>query len=107
MNKPKQHNDGPERPTRESPTYWRIVWQRFKRDKLAVTALALIVLMFAVSYLAPVIANNKPIMMRWEERTYFPAVVELFPLNHLVDYGSLRAVDYSELREDDTIRRLM
>ncbi len=50
----------------------RIVWRNFKRDRLAVAALWLIAAMFVVSYLAPVIANNKPLFMRWEGRRVLP-----------------------------------
>jgi peptide/nickel transport system permease protein len=60
--------------------------------------LFVIVALVVVSYLAPVLANNKPIVMRWEGRTYWPALVELFPLNRIVRYPELRSVDYRELR---------
>ena len=87
--------------------YTRIVWRNFRRDKLAVAALWIIVLMFVLSYLAPILANNKPLVMRMDGRTYFPAVVELFPLKYVVNYADLRSLDFSRLRDDDSFYRLM
>lgn len=107
MNKPDTHIDGLNTRPEASHKYSRIVLRRFKQDKLAVAALIIIAMMFIVSYFAPVIASNKPIVMQWEGSTYFPAVVDLFPLNHFVNYQSLRTIDFGELREDGSIRRLM
>jgi len=90
-----------------SPGYARIVWRNFKRDHVAVAALALIAVMFVVSYLAPVIANNKPLYMHWEGRSYFPAVSDLFPFNLALRYPELRMLDYARVRDDGSIRRIM
>ena len=90
-----------------SPGYGRIVWRNFKRDKLAVASLGLIAVMFVVSYLAPVIANNKPLYMRWEGRAYFPAVGDLFPFNLVLRYPELRTLDYARVRDGGSVRRLM
>jgi peptide/nickel transport system permease protein len=82
----------------KSPSFARLTWQRLRRDRFAMAGLFVIVALVVVSYLAPVLANNKPIVMRWEGRTYWPALVELFPLNRIVRYPELRSVDYRELR---------
>ena len=63
--------------------------------------------MFVVSYFAPVIANNKPIFMRWQERVYFPAVCDLFPLDHLVKNPELIGVDFNTIKTDRSVNKLM
>ena len=84
-----------------------IIWRKFKRDKLAIAGLYVIAIMFVVSYLAPVLANNKPVFLRMDGRNYFPAVAELFPFNLFLDYPELRVIDFSVLREDSSINGLM
>ncbi len=89
------------------PGYTGFVWRNFRRDKLAVAALFVIAIMFVVSYLAPVLANNKPLFMRMDQKTYFPAVAELFPFNLFINYPELRAIDFSVLRDDSSINGMM
>ncbi len=76
--------------TRESPlsetsalpdkprTYRAMVWRQFRRNWIAVGGLALIAALFAVAIAAPVIANNKPILMRWHGRLSSPMLREVF-----------------------------
>lgn len=87
--------------------YGSILWRNFKRDRLAVAALWVIGAMFAVSYLAPVIANDKPLYMRWEDRTYFPALADVFPFGWILRYPEIRALDYARVRVDASIPRVM
>jgi peptide/nickel transport system permease protein len=84
-----------------------LVWRSFKRDRLAVVSLWIIAAMFALSYLAPVIASDKPLFMKWEGRVYFPAVADLFPFKLVARYPELRTVDYAKLRDEGGIPRLM
>ncbi|UCG51615.1 MAG: ABC transporter permease [Candidatus Latescibacterota bacterium] len=99
------NNSAPQ--TEKSPGSSRIVWRRLRRDRLAMISLYIIVILFLISCLAPVVANNKPLWMRWNDRDYFPAVVDLFPLKHIVKYRSLQSMDFSELRDDASVRRVM
>ncbi len=94
-------------PRPESPRYGATLWRNFKRDKFAVAALVLIGLMFLVSYLAPVIANNKPIYMRWNDHTYFPAIGDVFPFNLVLRYPELRLLDFGQMRDTGTNPRVM
>jgi len=84
-----------------------IVWRRVRRDRFAMAGLVVIVLFFLVSYLAPVLANNKPIIMRWEGRLYYPAVAELVPVRWLVKYPELFTFDFNEHRNDRSVALLM
>ncbi|MFC1735982.1 ABC transporter permease [Candidatus Hydrogenedentota bacterium] len=62
--------------TRASGSYWKITWRQFTRRKLALAGLCLVVLMGLVAILAPVLANSRPIFMRYEGKLYFPAIVD-------------------------------
>jgi peptide/nickel transport system permease protein len=56
--------------------YWSIVWAQFRRRKLAVASLALLILLGLVAIFAPFIAGEKPIYLHADGRTYlFPNVV--------------------------------
>ena len=88
-------------------SYRALVWRSFKRDRLAVASLWIVAAMFALSYLAPVIANNKPIFMRWEGGVYFPALGDVFPFKVIMRHPALRTIDYAALRDDAAVRKLM
>jgi peptide/nickel transport system permease protein len=87
--------------------YVGILWRNFRRNRLATAALGVIALMFVVSYLAPVLASDKPLYMRHEGRTYFPALSDLFPFGLVLKYPELRTLDFGRVRESESIPRLM
>jgi peptide/nickel transport system permease protein len=70
------------------------------------SGLYIIFALFAIAYLAPTLANSKPLAMRYEGRTYFPAIADLFPLNHVLRYSELRSLDFRTLRSDDSVSML-
>jgi ABC-type dipeptide/oligopeptide/nickel transport system permease subunit len=59
-------------------TYRAMVWRQFRRNWIAVGGLVLIGLLFVIAVAAPVIANNKPILMRWDGRLSSPMLREIF-----------------------------
>ncbi len=80
-------------------SFGRLVWRQFKRRKISVIALAIVVLLFAIAILAPVLANNKPIALKKDGKWYFPAVFY---------YPEFVGTDFFELRDSnpDTVRAL-
>ena len=54
--------------------FWSEAWHRFRRRKLAMTALAFVVLLTLVAIFAPAIAGTKPIVCRYKGEIYFPAL---------------------------------
>ena len=86
-----------------SRSFARIVWKRMRRDHYAMAGLLVIATLFALSWLAPVIANNKPIIMRWQDRTLFPAVAEMVPFKFFVKYPQLVTLDFEQLKYDDSV----
>jgi peptide/nickel transport system permease protein len=85
----------------------RIVWKRMRRDRYAMAGLVVIATLFAASWLAPVIANNKPIIMSWEGRMLFPAVAEMVPFKFFVKYPQLVTLDFEDLKHDESVALVM
>jgi peptide/nickel transport system permease protein len=92
---------------RRGAGFWRVVWRRFRRDRFAMAGLCLVGALFVLSYLAPVLVNNKPIVMRWNNELYFPAVAEMVPFRWVLHYPELFTVDFDEIRDDDTVAKVM
>ncbi len=91
----------------KSPGFSLIVWRRLRSDRFAMAGLWTVLVLFLISYFAPVIANNKPIIMTWEEKLHFPAVMELAPLKWIVKYPALRLLDFSMVKYDESITLVM
>lgn len=73
-------------------SFGRLVWRQFKRRKISVVALAIVVLLFAIAILAPVLANNKPIALKKDGKWFFPAVFY---------YPEFVGTDFFELRNSN------
>ena len=90
-----------------SPGFARIVWKRMRRDRYATGGLAVIASLFLASWLAPVIANNKPIVMRWQDRMLYPAVAEMVPFRFFIQYKELSTLDFDALKYDESVALVM
>jgi len=53
-------------------SYWRIVWNQFRRDRVAVAGLILVLILFLVAVMAPVLANDRPVIASVDGRVQFP-----------------------------------
>jgi len=73
----------------KSQSYSAIVWRQFKRNRMAVLGLLIVVILFALAILAPVLANDRPVFMQYQGKNYFPAL-------HLA--ADLREVDFQALQ---------
>jgi peptide/nickel transport system permease protein len=54
--------------------YWRALSRQFRRNRIAVAGLLIIILLFAVAAAADFIANDKPLVMKYEGTVYFPVL---------------------------------
>ena len=54
--------------------FWREVWRRFRRRKLAMVAIAFIGFLTLVAIFSPAIAGTKPVVVRYKGDIYFPAL---------------------------------
>ncbi|WP_101047405.1 ABC transporter permease [Macromonas nakdongensis] len=52
----------------------RRAWQRFRRNRLGYVSLLAFAVLVALSLLAEVLSNDKPLLVRYEGRYYFPLV---------------------------------
>ena len=74
-----------------SESYGAIVWRQFRKSRLAVVALAFAALLGAVALLAPLIANDRPLLIRYEGSWHAPAL-------HMP--AKLSEVDFQSLAKD-------
>lgn len=66
--------------TREAPaarSYWHITWRRFRGHRLGMVGLCVVAVLFLVAFLSPILANEQPILCRFDGGFYYPAVVDL------------------------------
>jgi len=61
---------------RQSPA--RRAWRRFRSNRLGYFSLTLLAILFAVSLLAEVLSNDKPLLVKYEGQWYFP-VLQVLP----------------------------
>lgn len=62
--------------TGESLGFWRLTWRRFRRYKLGMAGLVIVLCLFLVGFLAPLLANEQPILCRYDGSLYFPGLVD-------------------------------
>ena len=61
-------------PQLRSRGFWSEAWLRFRRRKLAMTALVYVCILAFIALLAPAIAGTKPVVCKYKGRIYFPAL---------------------------------
>jgi peptide/nickel transport system permease protein len=80
----------------QSQSYPRLVYREFVKRRLAVAAFLTTALLVAVALLAPYLANDAPILLKYQGRLYLPSTF---------DYRELRTVDWprflDEMGSDD------
>lgn len=52
--------------------YWVETWRHFRRRKLSMIALAIVVVLCFIALFAPMIAGTKPIVCKYKDHIYFP-----------------------------------
>jgi microcin C transport system permease protein len=73
----------PEPPKRLPDSYWDIVARQFRKNKVAVVGLVVVIGLFGVALGADFIANDKPLVMRYQEGVYFPVLKDYSVWVHL------------------------
>src|SRR6187402_2613846 len=53
-------------------------WRRFRRNRLGFRSLVIFSILFAISLLAEVLCNDKPLVVRYQGQFYFP-LVQTYP----------------------------
>lgn len=83
-----EHNE-----KRVSQNYWAIVYRQFKRSKLAVVGLFVLLILFGVALGAPFLAGEKPIYLVKEGKTYI--------LPNVFEYKDLVSVQFDRWRPSE------
>lgn len=82
-------------------SYWKIVRQQFKKNKIAVYSLRVVFIFIFIALFADFIANEKPLVAKYNGSVYFPAMKE-----YAVDLGfsdwhdEFRNVSWRDLKYD-------
>lgn len=80
-------------PPQRRQNYWALVWRQFKRNRLAVAGLCLMLVLFFVALAAPFLAGDRPIYVRMQGKAYW--------LPNLKAYAELREVDFTTWRPSE------
>lgn len=89
MTEPAANNNIAHAPRRRQ-SWWALVWRQFRRNRLALAGLCLMLVLFFVALAAPFLAGDRPIYVRMEGRAYW------FP--NVKTYAELRNVDFANWR---------
>ena len=66
-------------------------WRRLRRNPLSLGGLVIIAFLFVVSFLSPVLANNKPIALKKDGRWFFPSVFRYKEFSALTNFKTMQA----------------
>jgi len=61
---------------RPSEGYWHGLARQFRKNRVAVIAFVIVIVLFFVAVAADFIANDKPLVMKYDGELYFPALKE-------------------------------
>src|SRR5262245_35591681 len=64
-------------------SYWDIVARQFRKNKIAVCGLFIVIALFGIALGADFIANDKPLVMSYAGQTYFPVLKDYAVWLHL------------------------
>lgn len=84
-----------------SNSFFQIVKGQFFSSRLNKVSYYFILFCFLLALLAPFLANNKPYVMEWEGKTYFPILTEVFPFKHFINYPELQGLDFQKIKHDE------
>ncbi|MFQ6609332.1 MAG: hypothetical protein ACE5D7_00890 [Fidelibacterota bacterium] len=62
----------------KSQTYFQIVNNQYRKNKLALVGFYLVIFLFIVAMIADFLANDKPLLCKYEGNLYSPVLKEYF-----------------------------
>lgn len=65
-------------PSIETDLYWKFIWKQFKKHRLGVLGLFVVLAFSLVGVYAPILASSKPLMVKYEGEWFFPLFRYLF-----------------------------
>lgn len=64
---------------------WSVTWRRFRRSRLALAAIVYLVLLVLVAFLAPLLANRKPLLAKTADGWQMPALADYWTADPDID----------------------
>jgi peptide/nickel transport system permease protein len=74
------------KPALKSEAYLDIVWRQFRKNRVALISLWLLVPVFLIAIFAPLLASNQPLVFHDDQQMIFPWFRALFNPGNTVDY---------------------
>lgn len=59
-------------------TYWQVIWKQFRKHRIGVFSLIIILLFVLIGIYAPLLASSKPLVVQFQGHWYFPLFRYLF-----------------------------
>ena len=82
-----------ENPHPAPASYGKRIFREFTRSNTSRLGLLIVSLTFLIAIFAPFLANNIPLFLKYEGKTYFPVLREVFPFEYWVKYPELPSSD--------------
>lgn len=76
---------------RKSVGFWGTAWTEFKKDRIAFAGLIVILLLFSTAIFDNFLAGNRPILLKWNGKIYFPV---------MFTYKELYGVDFEKVSQN-------
>lgn len=77
----------PEPELEKGVSSWAVAWRQLKRDRVAMFAAASLLLLGLISFLSPLLANDKPLWASYKGRWFFPAFKDYLDENIPIPLG--------------------
>jgi len=68
----------PKVPKARSESYLSNVWRRLRRNRRCMAGLWFVIVMILIAIFSPLLATNQPVVCKYQNNWYFPAIVEVF-----------------------------
>ena len=82
--------------------YWAQAWDNFRAQRFNYYCLLIFLVLFALSLLAELLANDKPLLLRFQGQWYFPVLFDYLETDFGGDFAS--APDYLDPYVQDLLR---
>lgn len=61
-----------------SESFRAIIWRRFRSNRRAMAGLYFVIIMLIVTFFSPLLANDKPIICKYQGKIHYPGLIEIF-----------------------------
>ncbi|HMO51706.1 MAG TPA: ABC transporter permease subunit [Kiritimatiellia bacterium] len=78
-------------------------WNRFRRHRRGFWSMVMLLLLYGISLFAEFIANDRPLHVRFEGRSYFP-VLRFYPDDTFTGSGRQTRPDYKAIRDSEAFQ---